>query len=88
LSPWTSGSKRSIKKEFCELARPQSAIVIHNSKFDTHPLPLALDRLTGLKLYDFKCVWFDESDNFDFSNVANSLDLTNINANANLKKIQ
>jgi hypothetical protein len=47
---------------------------------------LALYRLTGLKLYDFKCVCFDESDYLDFSGFANSLYLTNINANANLQK--
>jgi ATP-dependent exoDNAse (exonuclease V) beta subunit len=27
---------------------------------------LALSRLTGLKLMDFKCAWFDESDYFEF----------------------
>jgi transposase-like protein len=27
---------------------------------------LALSRLTGLRLYDFKCAWFDEQDYFEF----------------------
>ena len=27
---------------------------------------LALSRLTGLRLYDFKCAWFDEKDYFEF----------------------
>ena len=27
---------------------------------------LALSRLTGLKLYEFKCAWFDETDYFEF----------------------
>ena len=27
---------------------------------------LALSRLTGLRLYDFKCAWFDESNYFEF----------------------
>ena len=27
---------------------------------------LALSRLTGLRLFDFKCAWFDESDYFEF----------------------
>jgi ATP-dependent exoDNAse (exonuclease V) beta subunit len=27
---------------------------------------LALSRLTGLRLYDFKCAWFDENDYFEF----------------------
>jgi transposase-like protein len=27
---------------------------------------LALSRLTGLRIYDFKCAWFDESDYFEF----------------------
>ncbi len=27
---------------------------------------LALSRLTGLRLYDFKCAWFDEEDYFEF----------------------
>jgi len=27
---------------------------------------LALSRLTGLRLYDFKCAWFDEDDYFEF----------------------
>lgn len=27
---------------------------------------LALSRLTGLRLYDFKCAWFDEHDYFEF----------------------
>jgi hypothetical protein len=27
---------------------------------------LALSRLTGLRLYDFKCAWFDEDNYFEF----------------------
>jgi hypothetical protein len=27
---------------------------------------LALSRLTGLRVYDFKCAWFDENDYFEF----------------------
>jgi len=27
---------------------------------------LAMSRLTGLKLYEFKCAWFDETDYFEF----------------------
>jgi ATP-dependent exoDNAse (exonuclease V) beta subunit len=27
---------------------------------------LALSRLTGLRLYDFKCAWFDENNYFEF----------------------
>ena len=27
---------------------------------------LALSRLTGLRLYEFKCAWFDEQDYFEF----------------------
>jgi ATP-dependent exoDNAse (exonuclease V) beta subunit len=27
---------------------------------------LALSRLTGLRLYDFKCAWFDENDYYEF----------------------
>ena len=27
---------------------------------------LALSRLTGLRLYEFKCAWFDEKDYFEF----------------------
>ena len=27
---------------------------------------LALSRLTGLRLMDFKCAWFDENDYFEF----------------------
>jgi len=27
---------------------------------------MALSRLTGLRLYEFKCAWFDEKDYFEF----------------------
>ncbi|MDP2946064.1 MAG: hypothetical protein Q8N61_01265, partial [bacterium] len=27
---------------------------------------LAMSRLTGLKIYEFKCAWFDEKDYFEF----------------------
>ena len=27
---------------------------------------LALSRLTGIRLFDFKCAWFDENDYFEF----------------------